>query len=95
LFNGYRKAVKALREENGYGPNCLLLAYILTAAFYSMTEAGFREMYIIWTFLLLAIFGSSDASAWNLKLNQDLAEEPRVPQPTWRRISLLTPPRHG
>jgi hypothetical protein len=40
----------------------LLLAYVLTAAIYSITEAGFRMLDTIWIFLLLAVVAASSAS---------------------------------
>jgi len=56
LANGYRRAVKAFRCEPTLG--ALLLAYVLTATIYSITEAGFRMLGANWIFLLLAVIGA-------------------------------------
>jgi O-antigen ligase len=57
LTDGYRRAVKAFRHEPPFG--ALLLAYVLTSAVYSITEAGFRMMAPSWIFLLFAIIQAS------------------------------------
>ncbi len=57
LINGYRRAVAAFRLNPPIGG--LMLAYIVAAAVYSITEAGFRMMYPMWFFLLLAIVSAS------------------------------------
>ena len=59
LIHGYRHAVCTFRTDPTYGT--LLLAYVLTAAVYSITEAGFRELDPVWIFLLLAVVAASDA----------------------------------
>jgi O-antigen ligase len=61
LIHGYRRAVHAFRCDPTYG--ALLLAYVLTAAVYSITEAGFRLLDSIWIFLLLAIIAANGAAA--------------------------------
>ena len=61
LISGYRNASKAFREDPELGS--LMLAYVTTATFYSITEAGFRLMTPSWVFLLLAVVGSSGVSA--------------------------------
>ena len=61
LIHGYRRAVRAFRCDSTYG--ALLLAYVLTAAVYSITEAGFRLLDSIWIFLLLAIIAANGAAA--------------------------------
>jgi len=53
LLQGYRAAVAAIRRVPSLA--ALLIAYVLTAAFYSVTEAGFRMTIPIWFFLLLAV----------------------------------------
>lgn len=53
LINGYERAVAEFRRDPGIGG--LMLAYIVDAAIYSVTEAGFRLLDPIWIFLLLAI----------------------------------------
>ena len=53
LLQGYRASVAAFRRDPPLG--ALLVAYTFTAAFYSVTEAGFRMLIPVWFFLLLAI----------------------------------------
>jgi O-antigen ligase len=55
LVSAYRGAVAAIRFEPRFGG--LMLAYIVTAALYSITEAGFRMLDPMWIFLLLAAVG--------------------------------------
>lgn len=57
LITGYKRAVAAYRLNSSVGG--LMLAYLIAAAVYSITEAGFRMMDFIWIFLLLAIVSSS------------------------------------
>jgi exopolysaccharide production protein ExoQ len=57
LAHGYRSAVAAFRRDSVFGS--LLTAYILTAAIYSITEAGFRMLNPIWFFLLLSVVTAS------------------------------------
>lgn len=57
LLAGYRNAVAAFRRNPEIGG--LMLAYSTTAAFYSITEAGFRMLTPSWIFLLLAIVAAT------------------------------------
>jgi exopolysaccharide production protein ExoQ len=57
LAQGYRSAVAAFRRDPVYGS--LLTAYILTAATYNITEAGFRVLDDMWFFLLLSVVTAS------------------------------------
>jgi len=57
LVTGYRRAVKAFRRNTRIGG--LFLSYIIVAAVYSFSEAGFRMLDAIWIFLLLSVAGSS------------------------------------
>ena len=57
LITGYWRAIAAYRLNPSVGG--LMLAYIIAAAVYSTTEAGFRMMDLMWSFLLLAIVTSS------------------------------------
>jgi hypothetical protein len=57
LISGYRCAANAFRRDPEFGS--LMLAYIATSTFYSLTEAGFRMLTPSWSFLLLAVVGSS------------------------------------
>jgi exopolysaccharide production protein ExoQ len=56
VFEGYRRSVAAFRRDPVWGG--LLIAYILSATVYNVTEAGFRMMNPMWIFLLLAVVGS-------------------------------------
>jgi exopolysaccharide production protein ExoQ len=56
LIDGYRRSVATFRRNPVWGG--LLIAYVVSAMVYSLTEAGFRMLDPIWIFLLLAIFGS-------------------------------------
>ena len=57
LISGYRRAVAAFRLNPSIGG--LMLAYIIAAAVYSITEAGFRMLDPVWIFLLLAVVSAS------------------------------------
>jgi len=95
LLSGYRNAVKSFRYGEAFGANSLLLAYVFTAAFYSITEAGFREMFVIWTFLLLAIVGSSQPSKVRAKNETSETDKLPAPQSRWRQTLLSTTSHHG
>ena len=61
LIGGYRRAIEAYRVNPSVGG--LMLAYIVAAAVYSITEAGFRMLDPIWIFLLLAVVSASGVVA--------------------------------
>ncbi len=61
LISGYRRAVKAFRRDPEFGG--LMLAYIVTATFYNITEAGCRFLSLMWIFLLLAVISASGVAA--------------------------------
>jgi exopolysaccharide production protein ExoQ len=61
IVSGYRQAVACFRRDPQVGS--LLLAYIATCSFYSITEVGFRVLTPSWIFLLLAVVGASGFSA--------------------------------
>ena len=61
LISGYRRAVAAFRLNPSVGG--LMLAYIIAAAVYNITEAGFRMLDPIWIFLLLAVVSASGVAA--------------------------------
>ncbi len=61
LITGYSRAIKAFRRNQYLGG--LMLAYIIAAAIYSFTEAGFRMLDLMWVFLLLAIVSATGVSA--------------------------------
>jgi exopolysaccharide production protein ExoQ len=57
LLTGYRRTIAYFRRDPGVGS--LMLAYVVTAAVYSLTEAGYRMLSPMWIFLLLAIVTTS------------------------------------
>ncbi|MGA8022842.1 MAG: O-antigen ligase family protein [Candidatus Acidiferrales bacterium] len=57
LICGYWRAGETFRRDPEFGG--LMLAYIATATFYSLTEAGFRMLTQSWIFLLLALVSAS------------------------------------
>jgi exopolysaccharide production protein ExoQ len=61
LIHGYGRAFKAFRREPALGG--LLLAYVLAATTYNVTEAGFRMMDSCWIFFLLAVIEASNFTA--------------------------------
>jgi exopolysaccharide production protein ExoQ len=83
LISGYFRACRAVHRKPEVGG--LLLAFVVTAAFYSVTEAGFRMLSPAWICLLLAVVaGGSSADEF---ANSD-APEVRRPRP-----GLMSPPR--
>jgi len=61
MVTGYRHAIKFFRRDPQSAS--LILAYIATSAFYSITEVGFRVLTPSWIFLLLAVVSASGFSA--------------------------------
>jgi exopolysaccharide production protein ExoQ len=61
LIGGYRLGSRAFQRNPEIGS--LILAYIVTATFYSITEAGFRVLTPMWIFLLLAVISASGVAA--------------------------------
>jgi exopolysaccharide production protein ExoQ len=57
LISGYKRAAKAFQRDPEFGS--LILAYVATGIFYSITEAGFRVLTPSWIFLLLAVVSAS------------------------------------
>jgi O-antigen ligase len=57
LIGGYLRAIRAFRRNRELGG--LFLAYVITCAFYNITEAGFRIMTPSWISLLLAVVGAT------------------------------------
>jgi len=53
LISGYRRAGRAAQRDPEFGR--LILPYLVTMTFYSITEAGFRILTPSWIFLLLAV----------------------------------------
>jgi exopolysaccharide production protein ExoQ len=73
LVSGYRRAIKSFRSDPQFGS--LILAYIATSTFYSITEVGFRVLTPSWIFLLLAVVSASGFAAGLLG-----REKPRIPK---------------
>ncbi len=61
LIDGYRRSVAVFRRDPRWGG--LLIAYVVSATVYNLTEAGFRMMDPIWIFLLLAIIASNGVAS--------------------------------
>jgi exopolysaccharide production protein ExoQ len=57
LIQSYWNSVGAFRRDPAVGS--LLIAFTITAAIYSITEAGFRMLDPIWFFLLLSVVAAS------------------------------------
>ncbi len=57
-IDGYRRAVAAFRHDTAW--RGVLIAYIVSAAVYNLTEAGFRMLHPMWIFFLLAVVGSAE-----------------------------------
>jgi exopolysaccharide production protein ExoQ len=75
LTTGFLRAARIFRCDVELGS--LMLAYIITGAIYSVTEAGFRTMNPMWIFLLLAVVSVSGASAG--VFGRGGSNRPRVP----------------
>jgi exopolysaccharide production protein ExoQ len=61
LVSGYRRAAKAFKRDPQFGS--LILAYVATGIFYSITEVGFRVLAPSWIFLLLAVVSANGVAA--------------------------------
>jgi len=61
IVTGYLRAIAAVRKYPWMGS--LLLAFIMSAVFYDLTEAGFRSLNPMWMFLLLGIFSATSVNA--------------------------------
>lgn len=76
LVSGYLKAVKACRIDRDLGG--LFLAYMITCAFYSITESGFRIMTLSWIFLLLAVVGATGVVVGIVRVKERDSRTPRA-----------------
>jgi O-antigen ligase len=61
MLQGYRMTVSTFRRDTALG--ALLIAYILTALTYNITEAGFRILSLEWFFILLSVVVASQWQA--------------------------------
>lgn len=66
LINGYRNACSAFRRHPDIGG--LMLAYLVAASIYNVTEAGFRMLHPMWIFLLLAVITAGGISRGHVRL---------------------------
>jgi hypothetical protein len=57
LGQGYGRALGAFRRDPALG--ALLVAYVVTAVPYNITEAGFRMGHMTWFFLLLSVLAAN------------------------------------
>ncbi len=78
LTQGYWSAVAAFRRDSALGS--LLVAFVLTAAIYNITEAGFRMLDPIWFFLLVSGVAASRVNGIGKGLSQSRQE---VADPTF------------
>jgi exopolysaccharide production protein ExoQ len=93
LIDGYRRSVNAFRRAPALGG--LMIAYILAATVYSVTEAGFRMLDPIWIFCLLAILQASKiATGLSARASQSREASPgwAAEQPP-KSSHLMTPTR--
>jgi exopolysaccharide production protein ExoQ len=93
LIDGYRRSVIAFRRAPALGG--LLIAYILAAMVYSVTEAGFRMLHPMWIFLLLAVIeagGICVGVAVGVSQPVDRTAD-RLPQLPARNALAMTPTR--
>jgi len=61
LLSGYKRTIAAFRLDRTIGG--MLLAYVVVAAVYNITESGFGSPHLMWFFLLLAIAGATGVCA--------------------------------
>ncbi len=77
LGSGYLRAVKAFRLDRELGS--LFLAYMITCAFYNITEAGFRIMTPSLIFLLLAVVGATGVIVGVARVKEHKSRARRAP----------------
>jgi len=83
LGQGYCIAVAAFRRDPMLGG--LLIAYIVTAVTYNVTEAGFRMLGPEWIFIVLAVVAAGRLSGVGNSLSRSLPS--RRPKPGWEPFS--------
>jgi exopolysaccharide production protein ExoQ len=66
FISGYMRASSAFRRDQDIG--ALILAYLVTSAVYSVTEAGFRMLTPSWIALLLSIVAAGGLSKGGLRM---------------------------
>lgn len=90
LVGGYRRACTAFRRNPEIGS--LMLAYVATAAIYSITEAGFRILTPTWISLLLATV-AANGYASGLVRDKNKGPQPARIAPRLRPIMQQEPLR--
>ncbi|MGA2271947.1 MAG: O-antigen ligase family protein [Bryobacteraceae bacterium] len=60
FVQGYRRTVSVFRHDSALGG--LLLAYVVTAITFNISEGGFRMLSVEWFFLLLSVVAASRAT---------------------------------
>jgi exopolysaccharide production protein ExoQ len=87
LGQGYRTATAAFHRDPKLGG--LLIAYIVTAVLYNVTEAGFRMLGPEWIFIVLAVVASGRLGGVGISSSQQLPR--RLPKPVWEPYSAGLP----
>jgi O-antigen ligase len=85
LGQGYCRVVGAFRHDPGLG--ALLVAYVVTAVPYNITEAGFRMLGLSWVFLLLSVVGANRIISLG-ETASEAAEELTGPTPVVRESNM-------
>jgi exopolysaccharide production protein ExoQ len=94
LISGYRHAVKAFQRNPEFAS--LMLAYVATDTFYSITEAGFRMLSPSWIFLLLAVVSTSGVESGLIASEVPKTSASRKAIATGRpAVKKLIPVRHA
>jgi exopolysaccharide production protein ExoQ len=86
LGQGYRRTVSAFRRDPAFGG--LMVAYVVTAVTYNLTEAGFRMLSLEWFFLLLSVVAASRSTSLAETTSESGRELADSDRPSWAtRIS--------
>jgi len=85
LLRGYSRAVAVFRSNSVMGS--LLLAYVFSGAFRSITEAGFRLLDPSWIFLLLAVVSAGAIAARQHGETLQLSEAASDVQDWWYNVA--------
>jgi exopolysaccharide production protein ExoQ len=81
IGQGYLKAVSLFRRDPAFGG--LLVAYVVTAAAYNVTEAGFRMLSLEWFFLLLSVVAANRVISVGETASESGREFARADGPLW------------
>jgi exopolysaccharide production protein ExoQ len=93
FVSGYRRSVMAFRRAPALGG--LMIAYILAAMVYSITEAGFRMLHPMWIFFLLGVIEAGGICAGiAVRVSQPFDRSAdQLPQLPARNALAMTPTR--